>query len=89
MVVHPGSILFATPFSDEVMNTPRPRNVKIPNLELYDGTTNPEEHLGVYKSQLYVQDVDDATQCRYFLATLEGVVEAWFSDLPLGSVTCF
>jgi len=30
------------------------------NLELYDGTVNPEEHLRMYKCQMYVQDVDDA-----------------------------
>jgi len=41
-------------------------------LDLYDGTTDPEEHLGVYKAQMYVQDIDDAAYCRFFPATLNG-----------------
>jgi len=28
----------------EVINAPRQRKVKMPNLELYFGTTDPEEH---------------------------------------------
>jgi len=32
----------------------------MPTVDLYDGTTDPEEHLGVNKAQMYVQDVDDA-----------------------------
>lgn len=42
-------------------------------VDLYDGNTDPEEHLGLYKAHMYVQDVDDATYCRYFPATLEEV----------------
>ena len=37
-------------------------------LDLYDGTVDPKEHLGVYKAEMYVQDVDDAAYCRYFPA---------------------
>ena len=61
----------------------------MPNLELYDGTTDPEEHLRVYKTQMYIQDVDDAAYYRYFPATLKGVTQKWFSGLPPGNVTCF
>ena len=43
----------------------------MPTLDLYDGTTNLKEHLGVYKMQMYVQDVDDAAYCRFFQATLK------------------
>ena len=45
----------------------------MPILELYDGTTDPEEHLEVYKAQMYIQDVDNTAYCWYFLATLKGV----------------
>jgi len=60
----------------------------MPALDLYDGTANRKEHLGVYKAQTYVQDVDDAAYCRYFPATLKGVVQSWFNGLPPGSITC-
>jgi len=43
--MHLGSVPFSTPFSNNVMNALRPRKVKILILEVYAGTTNPEEHL--------------------------------------------
>jgi len=61
----------------------------MPTLDLYDGTTDPEEHLGIYKAQMYVQDVDDASYCRYFPALLKGVLQSWFNGLPPRSITCF
>ena len=45
----------------------------MPSVDLFDGTTDPDDHLDVYKAQMYVQDVDDATCCRYFPATLKGI----------------
>jgi len=61
----------------------------MPMMDLYDGTTNLEEHLGIYKAQMYVQDMEDATYCRYFPATLKGVAQLWFNSLPPGTITCF
>jgi len=58
-------------------------------VDLYDGTTNLERHLGVYKAQMYIQDVDDAAYCKNFLATLKGVAQSWFNGLATGSVSCF
>jgi len=48
----------------------------MPTLDFYDRTTDPEEHLGVDKAQMYVQVVDDAAYCRYFPATLKGVAQS-------------
>lgn len=63
--------------------------MKMPIMDLYDGTTNPDEHLGVYEAQMYVEDVDDAAYCRYFPTTLKGVVLLWFNGLPPGTISCF
>ena len=59
----------------------------MPSIELFDGTTNPDDHLDVYKVQMYVQDVDDATCCLYFSVSLKGIAQKWFNGLPNGSVT--
>jgi len=80
---------FSTLFSAEIINTPRYGKVKMPTLDLYDGMVDPEEHLGVYKAQMCMQDVDDAAYCCCFPATLKEVVQSWFNGLPQGSVTCF
>jgi len=68
-----GAVPFSTSFIAEIINTPRYRKVEKPTMGLYDGTTDLEEHLGVYKAQMYVQDVDDSAYCRYFPATLKEV----------------
>ena len=73
----------------EIINAPRNGKVKMPTVDLYDRTTGPEEHLGVYNAHLYVQDVDNATYCRYFPATLKGVAQSWFNGLRPETVTYF
>jgi len=62
-------------FSREIFEAPRLRKVKMPSVDLFDGTTDPDDHIDVYKAQMYVQDVDDATCCRYFPATLKGIAQ--------------
>lgn len=63
--------------------------MKIPNLQPYDGTTDLDKHLRVYKAQTYIQDVDDATYYQHFSVTLKGVAQKWFSRLSPYSITCF
>ena len=47
------------------------RKVKAQNLELYHGTTDPKEHLSLYKAHTYIHDVDDVAYYRYFHAILK------------------
>ncbi|XP_056690237.1 uncharacterized protein [Spinacia oleracea] len=62
-----------TPFSQEIMNTPRRDKVKVPTIEPFDGTTDPEEHMAAYAAQMNVQTGCGATWCRYFPTTLKGL----------------
>jgi len=63
---------FLMPFDEQIVNGHRPQEVKMPNLELCDGTKDLEEHLRAYKAQMYIQDMDNAAYYRYFSATLKG-----------------
>jgi len=80
---------FSTPFNREILKAPRLNKVKMPSIELFDGTTDPDDHLDIYKAQMYAQDMDDATCCRYFPATLKGIAKKWFIGLPNGSIASF
>ena len=80
---------FATSFNWEIIEAPRSKKVKMPSIEPFDGTTDPDDHLDVYKAHMYVQDVDDTICYRYFPATLRGTAQKWFNDLPSGSITSF
>jgi len=61
----------------------------MPSIELFDGNTDSDDPLDVYKAQIYVQDVDDATCCRYFPSTLKRITKKWFNGLPNGSIASF
>jgi len=65
---------FTIPLSIEVMNSLRLRKVKILNLELYNGTTNPEEKLVVQKGIKQGTVLERAGPQRKY--TLQGLREA-------------
>jgi len=44
-----GHVPFFIAFRARLTDTPRYEKVKMPTMDLYDGTTDPEEHLGAYK----------------------------------------
>ena len=66
-----------------------PKKVKMPFIEPFDKTTDPDDHLDVYNAQMYIQDVDDATCCRYLLTTLKAIAQNWLDGLLDGSITSF
>jgi len=49
-----GPIPFSTPFNAKIINALRYRKVKMPIVDLNDGTIDPKEHLGVYKTHMYI-----------------------------------
>ncbi|XP_015956200.1 uncharacterized protein LOC107480559 [Arachis duranensis] len=65
------------------------RNFKSPNMDLYDGTTDPKHHLSNFKSRMYLADAFDATRCKAFPTTLTKAAMKWFDSLPPRSVTSF
>jgi len=64
-----------TPFSREIIEAPHPKKFKMLYVEPFDGVTDPDDHLDVYKAQMYVQEVDDDMCCRYFPTTLRGMAQ--------------
>jgi len=61
----------------------------MPTIDPFDRTSNPADHLDIYKGNIYVQDVDDITCCIYFPPTLKGIMQKRFNGLPNGSTTTF
>lgn len=52
-----------TPFTPEVENYPLPTKFKIPTIKPYDATTDPEDHLFIFLTQMRLQAVPDAIRC--------------------------
>ena len=77
------------PFSAKVMNEPVPPRFKIPQTELYDGTSDPLDHLESFKALMLLYGANDGVMCRAFPTTLRKSARLWFSSLHAGSINSF
>ena len=78
-----------SPFTASVLECPLPPKFRLPQLEFYDGTKDPFDHIGAFKTILNLQQTPDEVICRSFPATLRGVARVWFSKLPASSILNF
>jgi len=58
-------------------------------LEKYDGSTDPDDHIDAYVSQLTLFKSDGCIYCKVFPTSLPGVTLSWFTHLPPGSIDSF
>ncbi|XP_025674266.3 uncharacterized protein [Arachis hypogaea] len=66
-----------------------PRNFKLHDMDLYDGTSDLSHHLNNFRSRMYLSDAFDATRCKAFPTTLTKATMKWFDSLSPRSVTSF
>ncbi|KAL4276738.1 hypothetical protein AHAS_Ahas20G0237200 [Arachis hypogaea] len=77
------------PFTREIMKTKIPKDFKLPDMTLYDGTTDPNHHLSNFRSRMYLTDASDAVRCKAFPTTLTNTAIRWFDNLPPKSISSF
>ncbi|XP_057526421.1 uncharacterized protein LOC130805655 [Amaranthus tricolor] len=78
-----------SPLASEVLSTPNPGKIKIPNMTVFDGTSCPEEHLMAYKNLMVLHTTNPSLWCKFFPTTLTGVALTWYTSLPGGSIHNF
>ncbi|XP_020238557.1 uncharacterized protein LOC109817649 [Cajanus cajan] len=71
------------------MEVPLPNTWKPLNIDRYDGTTDPDEHIDAYVTQINLYTNDDAIMCRVFPTSLKGAALSWYTQLPPRSVDNF
>nr|KYP71814.1 hypothetical protein KK1_011087 [Cajanus cajan] len=71
------------------MEVPLPTTWKSLNIERYDGTTDPDEHIDAYITQINLYTNGDAIMCRVFPTSLKGAALSWYTQLPSRSVDNF
>ena len=62
---------------------------RMPQIEAFDGTKDPVDHLNTYKNQMELHGYQDPVRCRAFAITLKGPALAWFNRLPPLLVSSF
>ena len=78
-----------SPFTAEVLHFPLPAKFKMSQVETFDGTRDPIDHLNTYKNQMELHGYQDPIRCRAFAITLKGPAFTWFNGLPPSSVSSF
>ncbi|GKV46573.1 hypothetical protein SLEP1_g53545 [Rubroshorea leprosula] len=68
---------------------PYQEGFKIPHLETYDGSSDPDEHLHTYQAIMRIQNANAAMMCKVFLATLKSTARRWYHKLPRHSIDSY
>ena len=58
-------------------------------MNLYDGSTDPDEHLNIFRTQMTLYTIDRLVWCKFFPTSLREGPLGWFSDLPPNSIANF
>ena len=78
-----------SPFTAGVLHFPILAKFRMPQIETFDGTKDPIDHLNTYKNQMELHGYQDPIRCRAFAITLKGPTLAWFNRLPPSSISSF
>lgn len=76
-------------FTTSVLERPLPSKFRLPQLEFYDSTKDPLDHIWAFKRILNLQQTSDEVICRSFPATQRGATRVWFSKLSASSIANF
>ena len=78
-----------SPFTTEVLNTPVPPKFCLPQLESFNGSRDPLNHIESFNTLMLSQISLEEVMRRAFLTMLKGAVRVWFSKLPSGTIVNF
>ncbi|GKV30660.1 hypothetical protein SLEP1_g39449 [Rubroshorea leprosula] len=86
---HPAADSVPHPLNTNIILEPYPVGFRIPQLETYDGTKDPDDHLHAFYSCMQAQNTSDALMCKIFPSTLRGNARTWYYSLPSRSINSY
>ncbi|CAH9098257.1 unnamed protein product [Cuscuta epithymum] len=82
-----------SPFNRRITEVGIPRKFIAPSMKIFDGTSDPGEHVAQYKQHMMAMslhlDQREACMCRGFGGTLSGPALSWFVNLPNEVINSF
>ena len=78
-----------SPFMAPITLFPLPPKFRMPQLESYDGSKDPLNHLESFKTLMPLQGVADEIMCKAFPTMLKGPARVWFSRMTPNSISTF
>ena len=76
-------------FTARIPHFPLPAKFIMSQIETFDGTKDPVDHLNTYKNQIELHRYQDPVRCKALAITLKGPTLAWFKRLLPSSVSSF
>ncbi|XP_071688494.1 uncharacterized protein [Rutidosis leptorrhynchoides] len=76
-------------FITRIAEYPLPRNLGIPSIGVYDGTTDPEDFLTMFEGVMRLQHCEEEVTCHMFPMVLHKMAREWFASLLLRSIISF
>jgi len=61
----------------------------IPEIALFKGIEDPENHLTTFYAQMIISGGTNAIQCKMLMGTFTGITLQWFSGILDGQITSF
>ena len=81
--------MLSTPLGQHILDYDPPRGFSIPPFAMFNGSSDPYDHMLHYNQAMILSAGDDRLLCKVFSANLKGPALAWFHKLPRGSINTF
>ena len=78
-----------SPFTRKIEGAKLPRQFHQPTFTIYNGRTDPVEHVSQFNQMMVVLSKDEALMCKVFPFSLGPVAMRWFDDLRANSINSF
>ena len=76
-----------SPFTRGIEKAKLPRHFHQPTFAMYNGRTDPVEHVNQFKQKMTVHSQDEALMCRVFSSSLGPMPMRWFDGLRTNSIS--
>ena len=81
--------MLSSPLGQHILDYEPPREFFIPPFAMYDGSSDPYDHMLHFNQAMILNVGNDRLLCKVFPASLKGPTLAWFHKLLRGSLNSF
>ena len=78
-----------SPFTRGIERAKLPKRFHQSTFAMYNGRTDPVEHVSQFKQKMVVHSQDETLMCRVFLSNLGLMPMRWFNGLRTNSINSF
>ena len=78
-----------SPFTCKIEDARLPSRFHQPTFTIYNGRTNPVEHVSHFNQRMAIHSKDEALMCKVFPSSLGPIAMRWFYSLKADSISSF